>query len=94
MFAEGGGREKREREEELAKKMEWGKGIVQREEEEKRRREVEVLKGKTFARGVDDLEMNEEMRNEDRWNDPAAAFLSVSGLLCLVRVGVLLMVFV
>jgi len=69
-------RKKREREEKEAKKMEWGKGLVQREEAEKRRKEAEALKGKGFARAIDDVEMNEDMKGQDRWNDPAAAFLT------------------
>lgn len=30
------------------------------------------------ARHADDEDMNNEMRQEERWNDPAAAFLTVS----------------
>lgn len=70
-------RKKREREEKEAKKMEWGKGLVQREEMEKKRKEAVSLKGKAFSRTVDDAEMNETMKAEERWNDPAAAFLTV-----------------
>jgi pre-mRNA-splicing factor CWC26 len=46
-------RRKREEEEREAKKMEWGKGIVQREETERRRREMELERGKGFERYVD-----------------------------------------
>ncbi|KAJ3484681.1 hypothetical protein NLI96_g5485 [Meripilus lineatus] len=85
-------RRKREKEEREAKKMEWGKGLVQREEVEKKRKEAEDLKGKAFARGVDDVDMNAAMKAEERWNDPAAAFLSVSVsshfVVCLCCVGV------
>lgn len=73
-------RKKREKEEKERKKMEWGKGLVQREELEKRKQEQEKLKGRGFARTVDDVEMNEELKAQDRWNDPAAAFLSVSSI--------------
>jgi pre-mRNA-splicing factor CWC26 len=45
-------RKKREREELEAKKMEWGKGLVQREEEEKRRLELEKEKTRGMARYV------------------------------------------
>ncbi|KAK7680207.1 hypothetical protein QCA50_016716 [Cerrena zonata] len=69
-------RRKREKEEKEAKKMEWGKGLVQREEVEKRKKEQDALKGKGFARTVDDVEMNEDLKAEERWNDPAAAFLT------------------
>lgn len=71
-------RKKREREEKEAKKMEWGKGLVQREEEEERRRQLEKNKSLPFARRADDKELNEELKAKDRWNDPAAAFLTVS----------------
>ncbi|KAI0350897.1 hypothetical protein OH77DRAFT_1430518 [Trametes cingulata] len=67
---------KREREEKEAKKMEWGKGLVQREEAEKRRKEEEAMRSRAFARTADDAELNEELRAQERWNDPAAAFLT------------------
>jgi pre-mRNA-splicing factor CWC26 len=31
-----------------------------------------------FARYADDKDLNEELKAQDRWNDPAAAFLTVS----------------
>jgi pre-mRNA-splicing factor CWC26 len=71
-------RKKREREEKEAAKMEWGKGLVQREEEQERKRELEKNRGKTFSRRVDDKDLNEDLRSQERWNDPAAAFLTVS----------------
>ncbi|KAF8656209.1 hypothetical protein AX16_002645 [Volvariella volvacea WC 439] len=67
---------KREREEKEAKKMEWGKGLIQKEEEEKRRQELEKQKDMPFARRADDKEMNEELKAKELWNDPAAAFLT------------------
>ncbi|KAF8349151.1 Pre-mRNA-splicing factor of RES complex-domain-containing protein [Amanita rubescens] len=67
---------KREREEREAKKMEWGKGLVQKDEEEKRRQEIEKQKSTAFARRADDKELNEELKAKELWNDPAAAFLS------------------
>lgn len=70
-------RKKREREEREAKKMEWGKGLVQRGEEEERKKELEKIKGKEFTRRRDDEEMNARLKDEDRWNDPMAAFLTV-----------------
>ncbi|ELU41933.1 Bud13 domain-containing protein [Rhizoctonia solani AG-1 IA] len=90
-------RKKREREELEAKKMEWGKGLVQREEEEKRRLELEKEKTRGMARYVDpvvadngfpihivflivryadDVDLNAEQKAQERWNDPAAAFLT------------------
>lgn len=41
---------KREQEEKEARKMEWGKGLIQREEEEKRRAELEKEKTRDVAR--------------------------------------------
>jgi len=68
---------KRERQEKELQKMEWGKGLVQREEAEKRRQEMEKNRSKAFARGIDDKDLNEELKAKELWNDPAAAFLTV-----------------
>ena len=70
-------RKKREREEKEAAMMEWGKGLVQREEKEKMRQELEKQKGKAFSRHIDDADLNEEMKAKQHWNDPAAGFLMV-----------------
>jgi pre-mRNA-splicing factor CWC26 len=70
-------RRKREREEKEASMMEWGKGLVQREEKEKMREAMEKGKGKGFSRYADDKEMNEEMKARELWSDPAATFLTV-----------------
>ncbi|KAL0954933.1 hypothetical protein HGRIS_003866 [Hohenbuehelia grisea] len=67
---------KREREEREAKKMEWGKGLVQKDEAEKRRQELEKQKSRAFARHADDADLNEDQKAKELWNDPAAAFLS------------------
>ncbi|KAK0193871.1 Pre-mRNA-splicing factor of RES complex-domain-containing protein [Armillaria mellea] len=69
-------RKKREKEEREAQKMEWGKGLVQRDEAEKRKQELERLKTKNFARHADDEDLNEEQKAKELWNDPAAAFLT------------------
>lgn len=68
---------KREREENEAKKMEWGKGLVQREQAEKQRKELESMRSKGFGRTADDKELNEELKARELWNDPAATFLTV-----------------
>ena len=68
---------KREREELEAKKMEWGKGMVQKDEAEKMRRELKKQERTAFARHADDKEMNEELKSRELWNDPAAAFMTV-----------------
>ncbi|KAI0935128.1 hypothetical protein AcW1_009292 [Taiwanofungus camphoratus] len=67
---------KRERLELEARKMEWGKGLVQREEQERRKQEEETMRARTFARSRDDAELNEELKAQERWDDPAAAFLT------------------
>jgi pre-mRNA-splicing factor CWC26 len=64
-----------EMEKEMAK-MEWGKGLVQREEKEKRQRELEDMANKSFARFADDEDINDDLKEKQRWNDPAARFLS------------------
>lgn len=96
---------KRDELEKELKKMEWGKGMVQKEDKERRKREEEEMKARPIARYVvscsphlcscsifrsvlillapdddryaDDQDMNNEMKDVNRWNDPAAAFLTV-----------------
>lgn len=63
--------EKREKE-----KLEDAKGDVQKAKEKERKELLEEAKFMPLARGVDDLEMNDELRSRERWNDPAAMFLS------------------
>ncbi|KAG0261014.1 hypothetical protein BG011_001433 [Mortierella polycephala] len=58
------------------RQMEWGKGLVQREEEEERKKREQEEKFKPLARYKDDTELNEEMMERERWNDPAAKFLT------------------
>ena len=70
-------RKKREREEREAQKMEWGKGIVQREEAEKRKQEEDRIRQRGFTRYADDEELNRSQKDKERWNDPAAAFVTV-----------------
>ncbi|KAJ7647633.1 Pre-mRNA-splicing factor of RES complex-domain-containing protein [Roridomyces roridus] len=67
---------KREREEKEAQKMEWGKGLVQRDEAQKMREELERQRGLKFARHADDADLNEEQKSKELWNDPAAQFLT------------------
>jgi pre-mRNA-splicing factor CWC26 len=70
-------RKKREREAKEAEKLQWGKGLVQRDEAEQTRKKLEKMKTTSFARTVDDKQINEEQKAVDRWNDPAAQFLTV-----------------
>jgi pre-mRNA-splicing factor CWC26 len=70
-------RKKREREEREAQKMEWGKGMVQREDTEKRKQEEERIRQRGFTRYVNDEGLNQAQKEQERWNDPAAAFMTV-----------------
>ena len=72
-------RQKRDELQKEMQKMEWGKGLVQREDREKRQREIENMANKPMARYADDEEMNDELKEKGRWNDPAARFLEDSG---------------
>ncbi|KZV84662.1 hypothetical protein EXIGLDRAFT_654806 [Exidia glandulosa HHB12029] len=69
-------RRRREQEELEARKMEWGKGLVQRDEQERLRQELEKEKTRGMARYADDEDLNNDQRGQMRWNDPAAAFLT------------------
>ncbi|KAI8461724.1 hypothetical protein BY996DRAFT_6646797 [Phakopsora pachyrhizi] len=73
--------EKRRRAKDLEKqmkKMEWGKGLVQRDDKKADADELKKIASQPFARTIDDDEMNKEMKDKQRWNDPAAAFLTKS----------------
>ncbi|KAI9641027.1 Pre-mRNA-splicing factor cwc26 [Ciborinia camelliae] len=52
------------------------KGDVQLLAKAKRREELDEARFMTVARGVNDVEMNEELKEVERWNDPAMQFLS------------------
>ncbi|KAJ5773689.1 Bud13 [Penicillium paradoxum] len=65
--------EKREKEEKAREAL---MGDVQRQQREERRKELQDIKAMPIARTVEDEEMNEEMMARDRWNDPAAEFLT------------------
>lgn len=52
------------------------KGDVQRLEKEKRREQLDEARFMPVARTIDDEDMNAELKERDRWNDPAAQFLS------------------
>ncbi|KAI8987938.1 Pre-mRNA-splicing factor of RES complex-domain-containing protein [Mycotypha africana] len=69
-------RRRREKIEREAERMEWGKGLVQRREAEEQKKRLEEEKHKPLARYVDDQDFNEELRQQARWNDPAAGFLT------------------
>lgn len=59
-------------------RKEWSKGLIQRQEAERRRETEAKMRSTAVARRADDREMNEELRAEQRAEDPAAAFLTVS----------------
>ncbi|KKY21298.1 putative pre-mrna-splicing factor cwc26 [Diplodia seriata] len=70
---------RRAAEEEEARKRreeEEAKGDVQQAEKKARMQRLKEAKYLTVARGADDAEINEEMREKERWSDPALAFLS------------------
>lgn len=66
-------------EEEAAKaavEIEAQKGDVQRAQQAQRREELAEAKFLPVARYADDTDLNEELKEKDRWNDPAAQFLT------------------
>ena len=71
--------EARKKAEEAAAKaaadFEVQKGDVQRAEKDKRREQLSEAKLMPVARYADDVELNEDLKERDRWNDPAAGFL-------------------
>lgn len=104
MRAEEKRRQARELEKKM-KKMEWGKGLVQRQDRKNDAEELNKIASQPFARSVfishprllrvymkfdhisflfiylnstiDDKELNDELKGKQRWNDPAAGFLTV-----------------
>ncbi|WVF72096.1 hypothetical protein IAT40_006908 [Kwoniella sp. CBS 6097] len=72
--------EERQLEEEAKRKelekKEWTKGVVQRQQREERAREEREMAQADVGRTRDDVRMNREMREVERWNDPAAEFLT------------------
>jgi pre-mRNA-splicing factor CWC26 len=65
--------EKKEKEERAREAL---MGDVQRQQRETRKQELQEAKAMPLARGIEDETMNEELRARDRWNDPAAGFLT------------------
>lgn len=74
--------EVRRAEEEKKAKEEQAKealmGDVQRQQREERRQKLEEARAMPVARTIEDEAMNEELREVQRWNDPAAQFLTKS----------------
>jgi pre-mRNA-splicing factor CWC26 len=69
---------RKEQEEEQKKRdaAEAAKGDAQRVMKEERAQKLKDAKYMSFARRADDEELNEEMRETERWNDPAAQFVA------------------
>jgi len=55
--------------------IEWGSGLVQKEEREREKKMAEQLRKGPFARGRDDELMNAHLRARDRWGDPMLAMI-------------------
>lgn len=62
--------------EEEKEKLNMQKGDVQLREKEKRKEELDEARFMKFARTADDEDLNKELRERERWNDPAAQFLT------------------
>ncbi|KAG9251834.1 Pre-mRNA-splicing factor of RES complex-domain-containing protein [Emericellopsis atlantica] len=65
-----------EAEEKERQRVEALKGDVQQAEARQRKEKLEDAKLMKFARGVDDEEINEELKEQTRWNDPMMQFMS------------------
>ncbi|KAJ5433490.1 Pre-mRNA-splicing factor cwc26 [Penicillium daleae] len=51
-------------------------GDVQRQQRETRKQDLADIRAMPVARGIEDEVMNEELKDVERWNDPAARFLT------------------
>jgi pre-mRNA-splicing factor CWC26 len=68
-------REAEEKAKREAEEKEMQKGDVQLAARAKRREDLDEARFLPVARTVEDEEMNRELKEQDRWNDPAAQFL-------------------
>ena len=68
-------RKAEEEERKRVEEREAAKGDVQRRLAEEKRAALGAARLLTVARGKDDEEMNKELKEVERWNDPAAKFL-------------------
>jgi pre-mRNA-splicing factor CWC26 len=72
-------REKQEREAKIAeekRQKELRGGLAQRREQEEAKEQLKRQETSAFANTREDEEYNEALKAQERWNDPAAAFLS------------------
>ena len=51
-------------------------GDVQRQAKQERMEQLRSARAMPLARTIEDEDLNEELRNQERWNDPAAQFLT------------------
>lgn len=65
--------EKREKEERAREAL---MGDVQRQQRETRKQELQDVRSMPVARTIEDDTMNDELKARQRWNDPAAQFLT------------------
>ncbi|KAJ1967421.1 Pre-mRNA-splicing factor cwc26 [Dispira parvispora] len=72
--AEEAARRRRE-EERLMEQMEWGKGLVQKQDRELKTKRLEDEKSQPLARYANDQELNRELSQRTRWDDPATKFI-------------------
>ena len=56
--------------------IEAQKGAVQRTQAHARRQDLDDARYMPFARHADDVDLNRELKDRQRWNDPAARFLT------------------
>ncbi|KAH9271824.1 hypothetical protein BASA83_005926 [Batrachochytrium salamandrivorans] len=64
--------ERRRKDAEDEARMQWGKGLVQKEEDEKLAKRIAQERDAPLAVYVDDQELNDEQKARDRWGDPMA----------------------
>jgi pre-mRNA-splicing factor CWC26 len=69
-------RKEQEQEQKKREVAEAAKGDAQRLMKEERQLKLKDAKYMAFARGADDAELNEDLKEQDRWNDPAAQFVA------------------
>lgn len=65
-----------EEERKKREELEARKGDVQRREKEDRKQQLEDAKVMGVARYADDKQLNDEMKEQERWNDPMAQLIS------------------
>jgi pre-mRNA-splicing factor CWC26 len=68
--------EKESKEEEERRQKEMRLGLAQQRQKEEQKEALRRQETQTFANTKDDKEYNEALKAQERWNDPAAAFLS------------------